>query len=52
MVERRVRRRRQIPDNLQGKERYRTLKEDATDGTLWRTRFGKGYGTVVRETTE
>jgi len=28
------------------------LKEAAQDGTLWRTRFGRGYGRVVRENTE
>jgi hypothetical protein len=28
------------------------LKEEALDRTLWRTRFGKGYGPVVRQTTE
>jgi len=26
-------------------------KEDVLDGTLWRTRSGRGYGLVVRETT-
>jgi hypothetical protein len=28
------------------------LKEEALDRTLWRTRFGRGYGPVVRQTTE
>jgi nuclear transport factor 2 (NTF2) superfamily protein len=28
------------------------LKEVALDRTLWRTRFGRGYGPVVRQTTE
>jgi hypothetical protein len=28
------------------------LKEEALDCTLWRTRFGRGYGPVVRQTTE
>jgi hypothetical protein len=28
------------------------LKEEALDSTLWRTRFGRGFGPVVRETTE
>jgi len=26
------------------------LKEEALDRTLWRIRFGKGYGRVVRQT--
>jgi hypothetical protein len=26
------------------------LKEEALDRTLWRTRFGRGYGPVVRQT--
>jgi transposase InsO family protein len=28
------------------------LKEEALDRTLWRTRFGRGYGPVVRQNTE
>jgi hypothetical protein len=28
------------------------LKEEALDRTLWRTRFGRGYGLVIRQTTE
>jgi hypothetical protein len=28
------------------------LKKEALDCTLWRTRFGRGYGPVVRQTTE
>jgi hypothetical protein len=28
------------------------LKEEALDRTLWRTRFGKGYGPVARQTTQ
>jgi hypothetical protein len=30
---------------------YWKLKEEALDRTLWRTRFGKGYGPIVRQTT-
>jgi hypothetical protein len=33
-------------------KRYWKLKEEALDRTLWRTRFGRGYGPVVRQTTE
>jgi hypothetical protein len=28
------------------------LNEEALDRILWRTLFGKGYGPVVRQTTE
>jgi hypothetical protein len=28
------------------------LKEEALDRTLWKTRFGRGYGPVVRQTAE
>jgi hypothetical protein len=36
----------------QEKKRYYKLKEEALDHTLWRTHFGRGYGPVVRQTTE
>jgi hypothetical protein len=28
------------------------LKEEALDRIVWRTRFGRGYGPVLRQTTE
>jgi len=28
------------------------LKEEALDRTMWRARFGRGFGPVVRQTTE
>jgi len=28
------------------------LKEEALDRTVWRTRFGRGCGPVVRQTAE
>jgi hypothetical protein len=34
------------------KRRYWKLKEEALDRILWRTHFGRGYGPVVRQTTE
>jgi hypothetical protein len=52
MTGRRVRRRKQLLDDLKEKRRYWKLKEEAVDRTLWRTRFGRGYGAVVRQTTE
>jgi len=30
----------------------RKLKEEALDRTRWRTRFGRGYGPIVRQTME
>jgi hypothetical protein len=52
MTERRGRRRKQLLDDLKEKKRYWKLKEEALDHTLWRARFGRGYGPVVRQTTE
>jgi hypothetical protein len=52
MTGRRGRRRKQLLDDLKKKIRYWELKEEALDRTLWRTRFGRGYGPVVRQTTE
>jgi hypothetical protein len=48
---RRERRRKQLLDVLKEK-RYCKLKEEALDRTLWRTRFGRGYGPIVRQTAE
>jgi hypothetical protein len=52
MTGRRGRRCKQLLDDLKEKRRYCKLKEEALDRTLWRTRFGRGYGPVVRQTTE
>jgi hypothetical protein len=52
MTGRRGRRRKQLLDDLKEKKIYWKLKEEALDRTLWRTRFGRGYGPVVRQTTE
>jgi hypothetical protein len=52
VMEMRGRRGKQLLDDLQEKRRYWKLKEEALDRTLWRTRFGRGYGPVVRQTTE
>jgi len=30
---------------------YSHLKEEALDRTMWRARFGRGFGPVVRQTT-
>jgi hypothetical protein len=52
MTERRGRRRKQLLDDLKEKRRYCKLKEETLDRNLWRTRFGRGYGPVVRQTVE
>jgi hypothetical protein len=49
---RRRRRHRQLLDDLKEQRRDWKLKEEALTRMLWRTRFGRGYGPVVRQTTE
>jgi hypothetical protein len=49
---RRGRRRNQLLDDFKERRGYCKLKEEALDRTLWITRFGRGYGPVVRQTTE
>jgi hypothetical protein len=44
MTGRQGRRRKQLLDDLKEKKTYWTLKEEALYCTLWRTRFGRGYG--------
>jgi 5-hydroxyisourate hydrolase-like protein (transthyretin family) len=48
----RGRRRKQLLDDLKERRGYYKLKVEALDRTLWRTCFGRGYRTVVRQTTE
>jgi hypothetical protein len=48
---RRGMRRKQPLDDLKEARRYWKLKEEAQDRTLWKTRFGRGYGPVARQTT-
>ena len=43
-------RRKQVMDDLKETRKYWKLKEEALDRTLWRTRFGRGCGPVVRHT--
>jgi hypothetical protein len=49
---RRGRRRRKLLNDLRERRGYSHLKEEALDGTMWRARFGRGFGPVVRQTTE
>jgi hypothetical protein len=46
------RRRRKLLDDLKERREYSHLKEEALDRTIWRARFGRGFGPVVRQTTK
>ena len=48
----RRRRRKQLLDDRTATRRYLKLKEEALDRNVWRIRFGRGYGPVVRQTAE
>ena len=48
---RRGRRRRNLLDDLK-ERRYSHLKEEVLDRTMWRARFGRCFGPVVRQTTK
>jgi hypothetical protein len=45
---RRGRRRRKLLDDLKERRAYYHLKEEALDRAMWRARFGRGFGPVVR----
>ena len=49
---RQERRRRKLLDGLKEKRGYYHLKEEALDRTIWRARFGRGFGHVERQTTK
>ena len=49
---RRGRRRKKLLDDLKDRRGYSHLKEEALDRTMWRNRFGGGFGPVVRQNTE
>jgi hypothetical protein len=46
---RRGRRRKQLLDGIKENTRYWKLKEEALYRTVWRTRFEREYGPVVRQ---
>jgi hypothetical protein len=48
---RQQRRRRKLLDDVKERRGYSHLKEEALDRTIWRARFGRGFGPVVRQTT-
>jgi len=52
VTRRRGRRRRKLLDDLKDRIEYCHLKEEALDRTMWRHRFGGGFGLVVRQNTE
>jgi len=41
--------RRKLLDDLKERRGYSQLKEEALDRTMWRARFGRGCGPVVRQ---
>jgi hypothetical protein len=49
---RRGRRRRKLLDDLKESRGYSHLKAEALDRTMWRARFGRGFGPVVRQTAK
>ena len=52
VAKRRGRRRKKLLDDLKDRRGYSHLKEEALDRTIWRHRFGGGFGPVVRQNTE
>ena len=52
MARRRGRRRKKLLDDLKDRRECSHLKEEALDRTMWRHRFGGGFGPVVRQNTE
>jgi hypothetical protein len=45
-------RRRKLLDDLKEWRGYSNLKEEALDRTMWRARFGRSFGPVVRQTAK
>ena len=52
VARRRGRRSKKLLDYLKDRRGYSRLKEEALDRTMWRHRFGGGFGPVVRQNTE
>jgi hypothetical protein len=49
---RRGRRRRKLLDDFKERRGYSHLKEEAPNRTIWRARFGRYFGPVVRQTAK
>ena len=47
VTRRRGRRRKKLLDDLKDRRGYCQLKDEALDRTMWRNRFGRGFGPVV-----
>jgi hypothetical protein len=47
---RRGRRRKKLLDDLKETRGHSHLKEEPLDHTMWRARFGRGFGPAVRQT--
>jgi len=52
VARRRGRRRKKVLDGLKDRRGYSHLKKEAIDRTMWRQRFGGGFGPVVSQNTE
>ena len=52
VASRRGRRRKKLLDDLKDRRGYSHLKDEALGRTMWRHRFGGGFGPVVRQNTE
>ena len=52
VARRRGRKRKKLLDDLKDRRGYCHLKEEALDRTMWKHRFGGGFGLVLRQNTE
>jgi hypothetical protein len=52
VIGRRGRRRRKLLDDFKERRGYSHLKVEALDRTMWRARFVRGFGPVVRQAAE
>ena len=52
VTRRRGRRCKNLLDDFKDRRGYSQLKYEALDRTMWRNRFGGGFGPVVRQNTE
>jgi len=52
VTRRQGRRRRKLLYDLKERRGYSHLKEEALDRTMWRARFGRSFGPVVRQTNK
>ena len=52
VTRRRGRRRKKLLDDLNDRRGYCQLKEETVDRTMWKNRFGRGFGPVVCQITD